>query len=238
MFLVRTFQKDIFWSVNFKILTWDGLSIESVGHVEYLKSRGLILSEATFPLWVLFLPNMPRLSRVCRQFCWFWKCQMSGAVCSEESCASSCRALGVYTLAATFGHRWEAPEYIGWIWILEYLYIIYKCILYAPPGTKFRAQQFFFLPNAFQYLILAFHLRTEALAAWKPEGDLRRRLWHTCDPVIGAGGYAGPFPKDSSAQSGSFGYDVFRIFDSWIVVEGIQAHKQFGNGNKPEGIFQ
>lgn len=88
-----------FW----KILTWDRLSIENVGHVEYLKSRGLILSEATFPLWELFLLNMPRLSRVCRQ--------MSGAVCSEESGASSCRALGVYTLAATFGHRWEAPEY-------------------------------------------------------------------------------------------------------------------------------
>lgn len=94
---------------------------------------------------------------------------------------------------------------------------------------KIRAlQNVFFLPNAFQYLILAFHLRTEALAAWKPEGDLRRRLWHTCDPVIGAGGYAGPFPKDSSAQRGSFGHDVFRIFDSWIVVEGIQAHKQLG----------
>ena len=37
--------------------------------MEYLKSRGLILSEATFPLWELFLLNMPRLSRLCRQFC-------------------------------------------------------------------------------------------------------------------------------------------------------------------------
>ena len=104
----------------------------------------------------------------------------------------------------------------------------FKCTALESAKKLEHCKMFFFLPNAFQYLILAFHLRTEALAAWKPEGDLRRRLWHTCDPVIGAGGYAGPFPKDSSAQSGSFGHDVFRIFDSWIVVEGIQAHKQLG----------
>ena len=43
-------------------------------------------------------------------------------------------------------------------------------------------------------------------------------------------------PKRFFGQSGSFGHDVFRIFDSWIVVEGMQADI-VGNGKKPEGIF-